>query len=210
MKHPAPPLSRAHRVARGGMGAAIATLLAAASHGLAGGSITLPAIIVTGVIALPLCTALAGRIGSVWRLSLGVAFAQFLYHWSFAGISAAGSGSAPLASGGIPVSPHAAHLLALESFAAGLTPGLAPALSADTTMWAMHGIAAIITIAILHRGERAFLSLRGMLRKAYTPVCITLGGISVRPQIAAARPRFSNVFERLFSAVTHRGPPAAA
>ncbi|QIM18783.1 hypothetical protein G7066_09560 [Leucobacter coleopterorum] len=197
MSQTTPQLSRAHRVARGGGGAGIATLLAAASHGLAGGSITLPAVLVTAFVALPVCTVFAGRVGSLWRLSLAVIASQFLYHWSFAGIAAT-SGSSATSSGEVAPA-HAAHLATAQAFA--------PAAAADSVMWTFHAVAALMTVAIVHRGERAFLSLMGMIRKAYTRPRIALIAIAHRPTLLCERSHSFGFSHRLFSAVSHRGPP---
>lgn len=194
-------MSRAHRVARGAAGAAIATLLAAISHGLAGGEITALSVIATGLVALPLCTLLAGRVGSLWRLSLGVIAAQFLYHWSFAGIGIARAGST--AAERMPA--HAGHLATLQAF----TP-TASAFSADTFMWAMHAVAALATVLLVHRGERAFLALVGMLRQTFALPTPALVEIAHRAFVVAGRSRAIRIGERLFSAVSHRGPPLFA
>ncbi|QIK62398.1 hypothetical protein G7068_03605 [Leucobacter viscericola] len=201
MSQATPQLSRAHRVARGGAGAAVATLLAAASHGLAGGTITWLAVIATGLVAMPLCTALAGRVGSLWRLSLAVVAAQFLYHWSFAGLGITGAGT----TGVTPESAHASHLAALQAF----TPSVTAA-SADATMWALHAVAALVTIGLVYRGERAFLALMGMLRQVFALPAVALVEISHRAFAVAERPLATRIGERLFAAVSHRGPPLCA
>lgn len=201
MSQTTPPLSRAQRVARGGAGAAVATLLAAASHGLAGGTITWLAVVATSLVALPLCTALAGRVASLWRLSLAVVMAQFLYHWSFAGLGIAGTNTA----GADPEPLHAAHLAAVQAF----TPS-ASALSADATMWLMHALAAVVTISLIHRGERAFVALMRVLRRALALPAISLVTIEHRAFIVAKQPLAIRIGERLFAAVSHRGPPLFA
>lgn len=105
-------MSRAVRTARGTFGALAATVLAAASHSLAGGTSTLVAVVATAVFALPLCVLLAGRVGSLWRLAAAVVPAQFAFHWMFAslGVVSVQPGGAAEA-----VSPHAAHLGLLSS-----------------------------------------------------------------------------------------------
>lgn len=206
MTSPAQPMPRALRVARGSAGAAGATLLAALSHSIAGGDMSWLAIVATTLVALPLCTALAGRVGSLWRLTAAVISAQFLFHWSFAGlgISASASGAALL--GGGPGSAHGAHHLALETF----TPS---AMGADTLMWLLHAVAAILTIGLLHRGERAGLALMGLLRRALPlsepKLQIIEYHLATRRTVA---PRVSDLGARLFSpaAITHRGPPSCA
>lgn len=88
---PAPPPQRGMgRLLRGWAAAVVATLLAAGSHTLAGsaapGHDAGPAPIVwilTLALAAPLCTALAGRALSWWRLSLAVGSSQLLFHWLY-------------------------------------------------------------------------------------------------------------------------------
>jgi hypothetical protein len=191
-------MPRALRVARGASGAVVATLLAAASHALAGGPITALAIIATALMAWPLCTALAGRIASLWRLSLAIVAAQFLYHWSFSGLGIASAAEA----GADPAPAHAAHLSALPSFA----PAISGA-SADTMMWLMHAVAAILTITLVHRGERAFLALLGLLRRIITLPSVSLAHIRHTAFAIIERASGIRIGARLFSAVSHRGPP---
>lgn len=201
--HPVARVSRGARVFRGAVGALVATLLAAASHSLAGGVITGASVVATVIFTLPLCVALAGRVGSLWRLSIAVGVAQFVYHWTFAGLGLASSSAA----GGPMVSPHAAHLAAIQSF----TPELAAAGAADATMWIWHAIAAVLTIALLHRGEHAFLALRrALLRALPSPIVRELAPIErPLPQVITEVPLLRDRFF-LTSAITHRGPPRAA
>lgn len=205
-------MSRASRTARGAFGALAATLLAAASHSLAGGSVTLFALVATSLLALPLCVALAGRAGSLWRLSLGVFASQALYHWSFAGLGVASNGSLQR-----PASADAAaglahdHLGAFGGFApdAALTAGLA---SSDAGMWAAHAVAALLTIALLHRGEAAALRLVRVLRRlvpSHAPRPILLPARPATPAATSAEPA-RRLAQRYLSAISHRGPSAPA
>lgn len=197
-------MTRGVRVFRGSLGATVAVLLAAASHGIAGGVITWPSVAATVVLTLPLCVALAGRIGSVWRLALAVSAAQFLYHWTFAGlgISAASGGGSEV------VSPHAAHFAALESF----SPRLAEAGAADTAMWVWHVIAAVLTTVLLARGERAFLALGRALQRVFPVRQRALIPISDRiaPSLNFVVP--PRLRDRLLAtgAISRRGPPRFA
>lgn len=196
------PMSRGTRTARGTAGALAATLLAAASHGIAGGAITWPAVAVTAILALPLCTALAGRVASLWRLTAAVGTAQFLYHWIFAGIDVVGSAPA-----GAPAPPHAAHLATLQGFA----PELATAGSADAAMWLGHALAAVLTIALLHRGERACLALAGLIRRALPwrrPRFVAVSRRPVLRPLVLRAPLRARTAAR--SAISHRGPPTVS
>lgn len=198
-----PPMSRAVRTARGAFGALAATLLAVASHGLAGGIATPLAVIATVVLALPLCVLLAGRVGSLWRLSLAVVPAQFVYHWSFAGL-----GASQLSSAQGRGSAHSAHFVFSESVA--LTPELTTSGIADAWMWTAHALAAVLTIALMHRGEQAAMHLLRVLRSTLS---IRLMSAVTLPQrgailahLTADTPRIQQPF---LSTVSRRGPPAA-
>lgn len=205
-------MSRAVRTARGAFGALATTLLAAASHGLAGGTATPLSIVATFLVALPLCVLLAGRVGSLWRLALAVAPAQLLYHWSFAGLGAASgpaalSGRAPMhAASGVAESAHHGHLVP-ASFA----PALVEAGAGDASMWLSHALAAALTIVLMHRGERAVVHLVRVLREtmpARVPHAVRLpqhGAILVTER--PSRPCPQRIF---LSAISHRGPPATA
>jgi hypothetical protein len=192
-------MSRAVRTARGASGALIATVLAAASHGLAGGTSTPLAVIATAVLALPLCVLLAGRVGSLWRLAVAVVPAQFAFHWTFAGLGLASS--TPGAAAEV-VSPHAAHL-GLVSF----SPSLVAAGAADSLMWVSHAVAAAITIALMHWGELAAMHLaRALRRTAPLP-----RGVVRLPQHRVIRVRTAPIVTSLhrgvLSTISHRGPP---
>lgn len=195
-------MSRAVRTARGAFGALSATLFAAASHACAGGAVTPIAVITTVLFALPLCVLLAGRTGSLWRLSIAVVAAQFVYHWSFSGLGLAATTGAPES----PVSPHAAHLGLLSP--ALFMPETAAAVSPGLSMWAAHLVAAMLTIALMHRGERAALHLARVLRSA-APVRVPLAvRLPARPAILEFFATLPARTQRDFlSAISYRGPP---
>lgn len=198
-------MSRAVRSLRGTAGALSATLIAAISHAIGGEQVSLFAIVATAILALPLCVALAGRVGSLWRLVLAVTSSQFLFHWSFSGL---GAGAAPFAASGsdgsVPPGSHAAHLVALRSFA----PQLAESASPGAVMWISHGLAAILTIALLHRGERAFLAVLRIVSRAL-PVSRPRAVPVVTPPrlpLADARARLRPQVA-LGCGISYRGPP---
>lgn len=199
-------MSRATRTARGAFGALTATILAAASHAIAGETVTPIAVFTTSLFALPLCVLLAGKVGSLWRLSLAVVAAQFVYHWSFSGLGLSSTSLSTAGAATEPVSPHAAHLGMLS--AALLAPE-ASALSANTWMWAAHGVAALATIALMHHGERAVMRLIQMLRRAVpvrVPARVRLPELLTILEIITALP--ARVERSFLSAISHRGPPA--
>ena len=207
-----PAMSRAVRTARGVFGALTATVLAAASHAVAGGTVTPLAVVATALFALPLCVLLAGRTGSLWRLALAVTGAQFVYHWSFSGLgvtAVSSSGSTVVDSS---VSLHAAHLGMLSPAFSGLASAPGPNATepaADAWMWAAHALAALLTIALMHRGERAIMRLVRVLREA-APVRVPVPvRLPARPATLAFFTVLPSRAQPVFlSAITHRGPPA--
>lgn len=204
-------MSRAARATRGVAGALASTLFAASSHALAGGAISWFAVVATAILALPLCTALAGRIGSLWRLAIAVGVSQFVFHWSFSGLGASSGGTE-----GAGTAAHAAHLGGLVSLSPGVmvpdagNPGAASA-SADIVMWLGHALAAICTIALLHRGEQAFLRLIGIISRALPTAVPQSIPVSVRRSLPLPTPRaVAPLLDRLLASATvsHRGPPS--
>lgn len=203
-------MSRAGRTARGAFGALTATLLAAASHGLAGGTLTPLAIVATFLLALPLCVLLAGRIGSLWRLGVGVTAAQLLYHWSFAGLGSGAFGGSVGQVSTDAVSPHLSHAAPI-SFIPALADAAADSGANEAWMWASHAIAAVLTIALMHRGEQAVVRFIRVLRETMPvrmPQAVRLpqrGAI-----LAAVETPVHRAQERTRSAINRRGPPLRA
>ena len=119
-----------------------ATFVALLSHVAGGGAMPGPlGIAVPWVLALAVSVTLAGRRLSAIRLTLSVAISQFLFHVLFTvGASAV---AAPVGHHGGVVEP------AVLAVSGGATepPNIA--------MWIGHGVAAVITVAVLYRGERA-------------------------------------------------------
>lgn len=198
------PLSRSARAWRGGAAALFATVCAAASHSLAGGEVTWLALLATTVVALPLCVALSGTLGSGWRVSVAVLSSQALFHWSFAGL---GSLTSQAAGAGTPASPHAGHTLSLSL----PVPFLPHAENGAEGMWLAHLMAAILTITLLCYGERAAIALSIAFRRRVYPVLTTplvFTTSAIRPQSGTTVSpvgRFTGI-----NSITHRGPPRAA
>ena len=106
-------------------------------------------IVVPWILSLMVCVLLAGRTLSVTRLSVSVGVTQFLFHVLFVLGTITPSGQ---------VSGHV-HGAAL-ALPASLP--LSEAAAADASMWVGHAIAAVITVAVLHSGERMLLGLRDL------------------------------------------------
>lgn len=90
-------------------------------------------------------------------------------------------------------------------------------LHADASMWIMHGIAAVVTIAALYRGERAFNRLRDIavefarwVHRRLLSALIALPVAPVRPLAPAVEESSRAVVSPIVFSVTRRGPPAVA
>ncbi|MBB5642820.1 hypothetical protein [Cryobacterium roopkundense] len=196
------------RFTRGWIVAFVSTFVAAVSHTLGGGSGPgLLPIVVSLAFAGMICVALAGRTLSLWRGALAVLASQLIFHGLF---SLGGSGGA--------LSPDAIAASATHQHA--LLPGVIQATGTATThgaghdgaaMWAAHLVAAVVTIAALRFGERAFWSLfdtaRLLIRALFSP-----GLTVVVPPVLARRPTTARVSVPrdllvLLSSVRRRGPP---
>lgn len=178
----------------------MATWAALLSHVAAGGQmpgwlgITVPL-----VLSIAVCTALAGRRLSLIRLALAVAASQVLFHTLFVLGAVTPSGAA-----------HAHHLLPMTDAAASTAT-----MPATPLMWAMHGVAALVTVAVLHRGEHASRRLLDVAadiarwaRRRILAAVLVLGAVD-RPAVPAA-PRVAPVLRSVLLRVpARRGPPRA-
>ncbi|WP_433875932.1 hypothetical protein [Sinomonas atrocyanea] len=147
------PSSRPSRLLRGLSAATVATLGALASHLAGGGAVPgLLGVAVPWVLAVFVCTGLAGRGLSFWRLALGISASQLLFHTLFV------LGTTPHA----PLPPSARHLhgAAAPGTALPADGAMADAMGGEPSMWLAHAVAALLTIAAFHRGERAIARLR--------------------------------------------------
>ena len=152
--------SRAERTARATRGLAAAgfsTVVALASHVLAGGDMpSLLGVLVPLVFATSACVALAGLARSWLRLSVSVALSQVLFHTLFV-IGAAGTSTAVVGAGG---GAHAGHGAEPTVLALGSTgSAMAHAGHSGAWMWVAHAAAALVTVVTLHRGEAVLARL---------------------------------------------------
>ncbi|WP_022880167.1 hypothetical protein [Microbacterium sp. B19] len=142
---------RGTRVARGAAGASLATFVALLSHVTAGGDV--PGwfgIVVPLALSFVVCTILAGRRLSVWRLAPAVALSQLLFHTLFVL--------------GAPDSRVAGHVHGAARVEM-TGPDLAM-IAPDAAMWGWHLVAAAATTLALHRGERTLALLRTLADRA--------------------------------------------
>ncbi len=199
------PRSRATRVLRGTLAATAATFLALVSHVTAGGAVPgWVGVAVPWVLSVAICTLLAGRALSVVRLSLAVTASQFVFHTLFV-LGMFGGTDAPSAALGAHEHSSMPMISMLPA------PGVP---MADAGMWAWHGIAAIATIAVIHRGERAVRRLSALAaelrawvrRRIQRLVLVLVPAVTARLPIVRA-PRVITSPGWHPSAIGLRGPP---
>ena len=194
-------LSRAERLARGGIVGGFATATAAVSHALAGGYSPNALSLGAGVLfAGMLATFAIGRRPSLPRLAIVVAAGQLAFHLLFSLLGAGSAAAAPAQMSmadmapvrvdpAAPVLGGAAHLL-------------------DPGMWVAHAIAAVLTIAFLRRVEQAvWRLLHDALLLVVRALQITaVPAASPRPVVPAVRPPATRVLD---PALPLRGPPVS-
>ena len=184
--------SRWARVGRGASAAAFATVVAAVSHGSAGGSLSPFGIAVAVLISTALCTILTGRTLSLARLAAAVAVSQLLFHGLFSGL-------------GAPVAVAHSHL----------PPVLDASATAhgDSAMWLAHAAAGGATIVVLRYAEIAFWGLAATARIFLARLVAVLAPVAtwaLPPAAPAWRTPQLPAVGFYPSSLTQRGPPAPA
>lgn len=204
--------TRGARALRGGLAAVSATFVALMSHVAGGGEMPgLLGVVVPLVLSLPVCMAWSGRL-SLAGLSASVVASQLFFHALFMLGTPAQDRPASAASGA-----HAGHEGMMTPTmppppAAGQAVEMAPA---DLTMWLSHGLAAVVTIVVLYRGELMLLRLRELAVRA---AAWLLGGRAVVDHVGSfVLPALPGVVAVTFrslhpspqlSPLLRRGPPA--
>ena len=177
-----------------GLGAGTAaTLVAAASHAVAGGR--MPGFVGVALalfFAVMVSIALTGRGVSAVRLAASVVISQLGFHIVFSTLG----GAAEVVTDG-----HHQTVVA----------GTAMVTHASGGMWLAHGIAAVLTTLTLVFGERAFYGLRDtarmLLTALFTPPVLPVVAIDrapLPPVVAFVAPR---IVRESLSARGLRGPP---
>lgn len=184
--------ARHTRTLRGAAAAAVATWTAAVSHTIGGGEAPAPVLLgIVAVLATPVAVALAGRRLGLARLALTVLTAQMLFHVAFA--ATAGTG------GTVRGHVHGRPLWTGGESAASVLP--------DLGMFIAHIAAAVVTVVLLHRGERMLRALgRGIARLvALAPDVVVLPWpvVPTRPAVHRVAP----LQVRLADDLSRRGPP---
>lgn len=199
-------MTRPQRVLRGLLGAVVTILVAALSHLAAGGSApSVIGIAAALVVAAAVCTVFAGRTRSLWRVSVAVMSSQALFHFFFSYVS--GPASIAGAVGG--AHQHGVSTAQLQTI--GMMSSEAAMATHPAWMWVAHAFAAVLTIAMLRRGEEAILTIGGLLR-------MLLGAIIIERPLpvhinnpSTATVAWRNVFVpsiRWMRGLRYRGPPS--
>ncbi len=189
------------RFLRGWTAAAVSVFVALCSHALAGGDIPSPAgVALCLAFAGMACVALAGKTLSLPRLAVSVGFSQLLFHGAFSLLGSAPATAVP----GSMASTMDVHALHLEAAA---DSGMAM----PAWMWFAHAIAAVVTIAALRYGERAFWAALALARPFVIRMLAAVARTETPPRrgLAGSSPR--TLRSRLIiSSRSLRGPPAVA
>lgn len=207
------------RFTRGWVVAGFSLFVAALSHNLGGGAAPgMLAVVLSLAFAGVVCVGLTGTALSLWRVSVSVLASQLIFHGLF---SLGGAGSAAGRLYTDAATPGSAHDhtslagLALGGLAdadGGLAAGAHPAEVHGTLMWLAHGVAALVTIAALRHGERAFWSLLAGARLNILFRSDPVATPAVMPAVPRRTPTTAPVFSPrdlwvLLSTRPHRGPP---
>lgn len=201
--------ARQQRVLRAAAAATLATFVALLCHVAAGGALpALAGVALPWALSLAVCSVLAGRELSLVRLSLAVGAAQALFHTLFVvGVMPPASNRTSSPVGG----HHHGHMPFMESDLSTGEPANAVLAHLEPGMLLAHGLAAVCTIAALHRGERLLRSLVALagriglrLRRLVGATAVPLPSFRM-PEAAASgfivRPR------PLVASPARRGPP---
>ncbi|WP_348789236.1 hypothetical protein [Leifsonia sp. NPDC080035] len=198
--------SRGVRVVRGFAAAGTATFVAALFHMAGGGDAPSAVAVTLSLVFSTLASiALAGKRLALWRLTASVAISQFLFHALFS-LSPSASFS------GVPAGGHlhaGMHLTLIPGAATGPEASL---ITGDAAMWASHLGAALLTIAALRHGERAFWAachfaffrLRRFVDRV-TAVLASPAGLRRAPIETA--PATLPALDVVLGGMRHRGPP---
>lgn len=207
---PTTTATRAERFARGWLTAGASTTVAAFSH-VAGGGMQpgLLGVVLALAVAVPVSIALAGVHLSTVRLAIAVALSQVAFHLLFS-LGASGDGGAS-ASGG-----HHTALVVSAVADGAASGGAAPAMvMGGPVMWLAHGLAAVVTIVALRRGEGAAWGLVRLAVRGLAAARLLIGGHRPVSAVVRRAPRPSGVLprppgRRHLTALPRRGPPCPA
>lgn len=200
--------SRWARLGRGTLASGTAILVAALFHVAGGGAAPgLVPLALSMAFATLASVALTARRLSLWRLTLAVAFSQFLFHSLF---SLGDSTARFSAEGGMSHLHAGSHLtMTLGGMPASHGSELSP------SMWATHATAVLVTVVALRFGEQAFWGLFRTarvraVRAADRLVVVPVPVVAAAPIPATAEPARLRDLGLPLARLRHRGPPAVA
>jgi hypothetical protein len=198
--------TRGARVARGLIVALVALLVAAVAHIAGGGQIGAVGFALAFAFSALASIALAGRSVSRLRVTIAVLFSQGIFHLLF------GIGSGHVAG---PLPPSSGMIMPGMGDP-GAASGLAHSLPASTApmpdngwMWIAHGLAAVLTIVALVKGERTFWRLADWVFHTLSrTAAVSVPGAAKRPAAPEVLPDISAADAHfLLAGMRHRGPP---
>lgn len=187
---------RAIRTLRGLAAGTVATLVAAASHGLGGGGFPgVAGLALALAFSVIVSVALAGRRVTAVRLAASVAISQLAFHLVFSTLGGAGE---VISTGG----HHGTVRVSTAAEALG---------HAGPLMWLAHAAAAIVTIAALIRGERALAAIaetaRMLLTALFSPAFAVTAPLHRDPRPVTTHSIVPRSARDLVAAGGLRGPP---
>lgn len=199
-RYPRGMTSRGARTLRGCAAGTVATLVAAASHGLGGGGLPgVAALALALTFSVMVSIALAGRRLPAVGLAASIGLSQFAFHVVFSTLGGAGEVIASSAHHGPVRVASAAEAI----------------VHASPLMTAAHIAAAAITILAMVRGEQALRALRDISRMLLAAILSPASPIDLhprdrRPSAPAGSPRVVFTGRDLVAACGLRGPPLGA
>jgi hypothetical protein len=201
--------SRWARFARGWLAALFSTLVASASHTLAGGHApSALSVVLALAFAGIVCVALTGRTISPLRLTAAVALSQAAFHAMFSTIGTAAASSGDVGAG---AHVHGTSAALLES---ALPAGQSAMHHQNGWMWLGHAVAAVLTIVALRYGEAAFWRMRGIALLLVRTVLAAVPVVPLLPRtprraVVAGHLFVPRCIEYLRLSLGLRGPPVS-
>ena len=196
------------RFARGWLVALFSTLVAAASHTIAGGSSpSAVSLVVALAFAGVTCVALTGKSVSLVRVASSVGVSQFAFHALFStfNVSDAAAQTQP--------APHVHGSVAALVEGSALVEGPASMTHhTDGWMWLGHAVAALVTVVALRYGEGAFWRLRAIAALFVCSVFATPPVVPLLPRVIRRPLVVGDLFLPRICAILRvslglRGPP---
>lgn len=202
----------AARFVRGWLCAVLATFLAAASHGIAGGSTPYLAVLVSLALSGMVCVGLAGKQLSLPRILAGVALSQGVFHVLFEFLSTAPAASTIPVFGGTAHGEHSHDALLLPMV--GRSADTLAGMGTSSGMLVSHVVAGLLTAALVRHGEQLWWALLAAVGAVLTTITglIRLLPVDDDARRDPARRAAFGLYELLHSDTRRRlrGPPMGA